>query len=1176
MGRRAVRRLLGSLGLFACLGGERIAHAEEATLFSRTYLRGTGPPVETTDSVSLPAGVGTPFVLRVQNGLPDGSGRVSSATVKVNGVEVVRPSDLNQNVPELERPIEVSGNSVELVVRLASQPGSQLTLVLVGTPTGPRPEPPRDLLVTGTNAGHAWLDWEPSPSEDIVSYQIYRGAMPDELSLLGDVESHHDPKKGYRFIDKNLPQDTVTFYRVSAKNTLGIVSELCEFDAVFIKDPQTEHELRKFDPVLISFFEIAQRIPEEALPAIERRSPVITLSKTPPYRVLVVISVDADPIPQSYLDALSGLGARLSRPAPYGAVAASIPISSFEAVQDLPFVRNVSPLQGFGKFPKPQFPPAESFAEQKKIMGFDLLHSHGWTGSGTPPIRIANVEPHRGRHEEFSSGHLKLAAPEAQLDVIVTDEQEELTWIEVAENAAIAGNDVILIEGASGPSLFHALTLQETIERHPNVVFVVPAANEARNHMLVNMHDNDGDGYVDFLSGEPPVNHVTIQEDQGRHVIVFAYSPEKRGTLQTDRIDLVICPDGCCAEACDPRIYTSAIGNNELATRYAAAVAFNNDRLIAWKPGDEFRVRMGRRSDSNGDGIVDETDQYDNEGRSLHLLVQNASPHPEFGEIYDESVPLSINERRGSITGIAAVPGVLTVGASTLPRPDENVVGSSSRGPGFLPAPLFLPFPLTPSGIAKPDLVAIASSTSFSAPWVAGAAALLMQKYRADNPLGPGVPRTEGSPEEARFVHAKLRDLAKPLRLFPPGHSSDYGSGRLSLTEGGAWLYDGSTRRFLLVGPDGQMRQVPVQYSPSFFFFDLEAEPGSGALWAIDAISNQVVRIERDGRAAVLDSPDGTVFQNLAFSPPDRACWVAAARLPDIHDGVLHRVEHVPDPGGHSGGALLAAGSEPHPCFFFSLFAAPAHFKLWAHAACFDPSDPSVGGTGLWLRDPAGARLVYRSPATTTSKPLGVDARDGSAWLGDLDGLLHFSSEGELLLEQPNLARPRWISLDAETGDLWLTHTNLWLKRSPDLTILLTVLPVHSFGAGPALAGPADRSVWAGETVSLTHRFIRHWDQDGTPLQEYEFVQPINAAVGVAPWGSIPEVKDASPPEPPPVITSTAAGDPSAAGIPEELTGLIQEAESEGLSLQEWSGLSPANWLRFADAAREVREAQTD
>ncbi|MEA2203723.1 MAG: hypothetical protein QOE77_499 [Blastocatellia bacterium] len=94
--------------------------------------RTPGAPNKYLEQFSLPAGVTAPYILHIQNGEPDGTNRVSSATVKLNGVDILVPSDLNQNIANIDRSVTLtSANSLE--VRLASNPGSYLIINLSGS-----------------------------------------------------------------------------------------------------------------------------------------------------------------------------------------------------------------------------------------------------------------------------------------------------------------------------------------------------------------------------------------------------------------------------------------------------------------------------------------------------------------------------------------------------------------------------------------------------------------------------------------------------------------------------------------------------------------------------------------------------------------------------------------------------------------------------------------------------------------------------------------------------------------------------------------------------------------------------------------------------------------------------------------------------------------------------------
>jgi hypothetical protein len=100
------------------------AAGAQEVIFSRTYVRSTTSPVTVTDNFSA-CDVKGQFVLVVENG-PGGTGKISSGSLAVNGVEIVRQSDFNQQVALIERPIPNVAANNTLAVYLASPPGGTI------------------------------------------------------------------------------------------------------------------------------------------------------------------------------------------------------------------------------------------------------------------------------------------------------------------------------------------------------------------------------------------------------------------------------------------------------------------------------------------------------------------------------------------------------------------------------------------------------------------------------------------------------------------------------------------------------------------------------------------------------------------------------------------------------------------------------------------------------------------------------------------------------------------------------------------------------------------------------------------------------------------------------------------------------------------------------------------
>lgn len=100
----------------------------------KQYNRTSGAPNVYTDNFARNA-CQAPYTLKIYNGNSDGSNRVSSATVKLNGATVVAQNAFNQNVAYIERTVNLNANNT-LEARLTSNLGSFFNLEIVGTNCG--------------------------------------------------------------------------------------------------------------------------------------------------------------------------------------------------------------------------------------------------------------------------------------------------------------------------------------------------------------------------------------------------------------------------------------------------------------------------------------------------------------------------------------------------------------------------------------------------------------------------------------------------------------------------------------------------------------------------------------------------------------------------------------------------------------------------------------------------------------------------------------------------------------------------------------------------------------------------------------------------------------------------------------------------------------------------------
>src|ERR1044072_7029159 len=119
----------------------------------RRFTRASGAPTNVVEQFSLPAGIVAAFTVDVQNGAANGSNRSSSATIRLNGMDLYRPQDFNQNVASLSKAVVLSASNT-LEVRLASSPGSYLTITFTGKPAASTPGTLTSVTPARATQGH--------------------------------------------------------------------------------------------------------------------------------------------------------------------------------------------------------------------------------------------------------------------------------------------------------------------------------------------------------------------------------------------------------------------------------------------------------------------------------------------------------------------------------------------------------------------------------------------------------------------------------------------------------------------------------------------------------------------------------------------------------------------------------------------------------------------------------------------------------------------------------------------------------------------------------------------------------------------------------------------------------------------------------------------------------------
>lgn len=131
MTRRGLQILLvgGVLVSFAAPGAAQTFQP----LFTKQYVRAAGAPVTVADTFAACDPTGA-FRMVVTNGPGDqaeiGTDPISSGSIAVNGVEVIRESDLNANVTRIERPLTGLAASNRIDVQLRSGPAGAIRVAV--------------------------------------------------------------------------------------------------------------------------------------------------------------------------------------------------------------------------------------------------------------------------------------------------------------------------------------------------------------------------------------------------------------------------------------------------------------------------------------------------------------------------------------------------------------------------------------------------------------------------------------------------------------------------------------------------------------------------------------------------------------------------------------------------------------------------------------------------------------------------------------------------------------------------------------------------------------------------------------------------------------------------------------------------------------------------------------
>ena len=193
------------------------AVSSENTVFGpKTYTRTSGPFNVFQENFNI-ADINTSFTVIVQNGDVAG-GRLSSAKIVLNGTEIIKPSDFNQQVQEIRKTVVLRENNT-LRVELQAKPGSFITISIVRDPTPV-------LSITSPLNGTVFRS-QPITVEgtiDIASAQVTVNGVPAAVN-------------GGRFIAQNVPlirdgMNTITAIGTAPGGNTGQASVMVILDTM--------------------------------------------------------------------------------------------------------------------------------------------------------------------------------------------------------------------------------------------------------------------------------------------------------------------------------------------------------------------------------------------------------------------------------------------------------------------------------------------------------------------------------------------------------------------------------------------------------------------------------------------------------------------------------------------------------------------------------------------------------------------------------------------------------------------------------------------------------------------------------------------------------------------------------------------------------------------------------
>ena len=135
---RRLTQILTLLCLLAAIPPAWAADQKRNLFGPEKFVRTTGAPNIYERTFNVPSHVGSPYSLEILNGAPDGGhgsipDAVSSATVSLDGQEIVRRNEFSNTTATIRKDITLSSGSHRLEVQVNSAPDSYFRLTISGT-----------------------------------------------------------------------------------------------------------------------------------------------------------------------------------------------------------------------------------------------------------------------------------------------------------------------------------------------------------------------------------------------------------------------------------------------------------------------------------------------------------------------------------------------------------------------------------------------------------------------------------------------------------------------------------------------------------------------------------------------------------------------------------------------------------------------------------------------------------------------------------------------------------------------------------------------------------------------------------------------------------------------------------------------------------------------------------